>query len=101
MKTNHETINDLAGRDDLTKEQIMQLAEARRSSKGDATKVIVCGWAIVIAHHVYTGGHWSASAWHAGSSSFSGERAVSGNDTEVDCWAKVAKFIEFAVANPC
>ena len=100
MKTNQEIINELAGRDDLTKEQILQLTDARRSSNGDTDKLTVCGWAIEISHHIHTGGHWSAEAWHAGSSCFSGERAVSGNDTEAACWAKVANFLLFATANP-
>ena len=86
--------------DRLSQAEILKLAEHKKSLKGDEVCFVVCGWRVLVTHHIHTGGHWSAGAWHAGSSYFAGERCLSGNDSEAMCWSKVADFIKFATSNP-
>lgn len=100
MTKQETTIDKLAVRDDLSRAEIMRLAAARKSNAGDEMRINVCGWTISVIRHVHTGGHWSAAAWRANSDCFDGDRAISGNDSEGDCWLKVSAFIGFAVDNP-
>ena len=73
MKTPNEIIDQLAGRCNLTRNELIQLAKARRAQAPTEEVIEAGAWAITIYHHIHTGGHWTVSAnlagipWHYGS----------------------------------
>ena len=79
----------------LTVAELKQLTEERdaaRVRKGADERFDRNGWTVVITHHVPTGGHWSATAWRAGTC-YSGERCLYVGDSEEECRTMVGVFL--------
>lgn len=88
-----KTINRLCERDDLTRDELLALRDARRAQVPVDEVSEVDGWRVVISHHVHTGGHWSAGASKPDGSGWTRERCFASGATEAEARGAVARWI--------
>lgn len=71
--TTTETISKLAGRDDLTQSEIIQLRDARRAAAGETERIVRGKWTIEINHSEHG---WAANVWINGGGYYAGMRTL-------------------------
>lgn len=62
MKDHEDTKQTLAGRDDLSREELLALAEAREATRPREEALERDGWRVTLSHHLHTHGRWYATA---------------------------------------
>lgn len=92
-KMTHDTIETLAGRDDLSVAEMVALAEARKAMNPTEERISRNGWTAVIEHHIHSHGKWYATAWRSGTT-FSGERCLAGPVDEATARAAAERFLD-------
>ena len=91
-KITRDTIDTLAGRDDLSREQTLALAEARRATAPLTERIEQSGWTVELSHHVHSHGDWSVGAWLTGTC-YQSERCLASGVSEALARRVAAAFL--------
>ena len=92
----NDTINRLAGRDDLSREELLALRDARRAQAPETERRERNGWVVEINRHVHTHGQSYATAWRAGTDGGfgSGMRVLAGPVSHEEAVAAAEQFLD-------